>query len=46
LTADFQIQTLLRLSTQIQIFLTMMAGWMNRQQQAVTEYLLQENRIS
>jgi hypothetical protein len=27
------------------MFLVMMAGWMNRQQQAVIEYLLQENRI-
>jgi len=27
------------------MFLTMIAGWMNRQQQAVIEYLLQENRI-
>jgi hypothetical protein len=33
------------LSTQVQLFLAVMAGWMNRRQQQVIEYLLEENRI-
>ena len=33
------------MNTQAQIFLTILAGWMNRKQQMVIEYLLEENRI-
>jgi putative transposase len=32
-------------TTQLQFFLVAVAGWMNRHQQAVIEYLQQENRI-
>ena len=33
------------LTTQLQFFLVAVAGWMNRHQQAVIEYLQEENRI-
>ncbi len=32
------------LNTQVQLLLAMISGWMNRKQQAVIEYLLEENR--
>ena len=31
--------------TQTQMILTILMGWMNRKQQAVIEYLLEENRV-
>ena len=34
-----------RLKPQALLLLTMMAGWMNRQQQRVIEYLVEENRV-
>jgi len=33
-------------TTQLQFFLIAVAGWMNRHQQAVIEYLQEENRAS
>jgi len=33
------------LNKQVQIFLAVLAGWMNRKQQKVIEYLLEENQI-
>jgi hypothetical protein len=33
------------LNNQVQIFLAILAGWMNRKQQKVIEYLLEENRV-
>lgn len=33
------------LNTQAIIFLTTIAGWMNRKQQQVIEYMLEENRV-
>src|SRR5258708_10680647 len=32
-------------TTQLQLFLIAVAGWMNRHQQAVIEYLQEENRV-
>src|ERR1035441_9936813 len=32
-------------TTQLQFFLVAVAGWMNRHQQAVIEYLQEENRV-
>jgi hypothetical protein len=34
-----------RLNTQVTLFLVTLAGWMNRKQQSVIEYLLEENRV-
>ena len=33
------------MNVQLQIFFLMIAGWVNRHQQAVIEYLQEENRI-
>ena len=33
------------LKPQVILFLTMLAGWMNRKQQLVIEYLLEENKV-
>ena len=33
------------MDAQLQFFFLMVAGWVNRQQQAVIEYLQEENRI-
>ncbi len=30
---------------QVLLFLTMLAGWMNRKQQLVIDYLLEENKV-
>ncbi|MGF1484933.1 MAG: hypothetical protein ACFBZ8_11280 [Opitutales bacterium] len=45
LTAGFASSMLFVLSPQVQIFLAAIAGWMNRKQQEVIEYLLEENRV-
>ena len=33
------------LNTPLQMFLVMLAGWMNEQQRAVNQYLKEENRV-
>jgi putative transposase len=33
------------MSPSVTLFLSMIAGWMNRKQQAVIDYLLEENRV-
>ncbi len=45
LEAFSQFRNLLRLNKQVQIYLAVLAGWMNRKQQKVIEYLLEENQI-
>ncbi len=34
-----------RLKPQVLLFLTMLVGWMNRKQQLVIDYLLEENKV-
>lgn len=45
LANDLQISKKSRVKPQALLFLTMMAGWMNRQQQHVIDYLVEENRV-
>ena len=33
------------MNTQVTLFLVTLAGWMNRKQQSVIDYLLEENRV-
>ena len=44
MTAFSQLSLFADLNNQVQIFLAVLAGWMNRKQQKVIDYLLEENR--
>jgi transposase InsO family protein len=45
LTGFSQLSQFADLNNQVHIFLAILAGWMNRKQQKVIEYLLEENRV-